>query len=1039
MIFKNATLLKIVQTVGIVSSLHTVSAKNIFNNGNGNGNGRGGDDIVTTGEVKCVPYQVEALMASDVLGAPDDDVGAPVDELSYKVCEMEPEYEGGISGMAYVINENEFPDGFFTAEDFEISETLLTMSAAVKKNGKYGRILAPAHGATLKKEKKEKKNKRKLRGSRQLSPTMGTSTLLVLYAIPLDASNDNRNAVQLQNDIFGIGTNPDPVNVRSQMLACSRGQLEYIPACGTPEQTCSHPLIANGVMEVPINNNVTGVASGTVVNWVTAEAQNLLGTDININSFTQIMIVAPDEVSWNGAAAWAYLPGRVSAFRDNYANRMGVQMHEFGHNIGLHHSGYGTASYADHSCIMGNPSYGDDGPQICWNAAKSWESGWYALDSSTVIPSTGGASYELVGVADWASNVYLSGHKVVLEIQDSSETQSFYVIYNRAKGPNAGVKFAKDEVTISTGQSRKVSWHQAGLGAPDTGLNDYPLFRKSNYNGGTQDLVVKVCGMTSGIEGNTPDLASVLIYLDDGLGGVLCPGEEPPSPTPNPTPNPTAGPPPPGTFMLACGSSAHWNGDCGGQTLAADTAERHEVRCCKDSVTNPGGGWYQYAGRGTICENVWGESEDSNGVCQHALHYGEALAMCADLGGRLCTSEELLAECTRGSGCSHDRDMIWSSTEVVPTPAPTTANPTTANPTTPNPTTANPTTSNPTTAQPTTSNPTTAQPTTANPTTAQPTTSNPTTAQPTPTTALGYYVAGGSSANVYAGVVEEADPSELHEVRCCSSTSLGNGWKQHTNCLAAGFDVWGESEINGVCNSAKTHAEAVEICNAVGARLCTKEELLADCPRGTGCQFDKELNWSSSPVLPCTSDASCDDGRLCTINTCGVNGKCTATPNPGCDTMSVVCGSSGSGACNNKPVLEADPNELHEVRCCSDTSLGNGWKQHTNCLTAGFDAWGESEINGVCNSAKTYTEAVNICGAVGARLCSKEELLADCPRGTGCNFDREYNWSSSAYTAPIGGEPLAIGGPAFTTSTGATAGFDMSTTTETFVTTESSE
>ena len=45
-------------------------------------------------------------------------------------------------------------------------------------------------------------------------------------------------------------------------------------------------------------------------------------------------------------------------------------MHEFGHNIGLHHSGYGTASYADHSCIMGNPSYGDDGPQICWNAAK---------------------------------------------------------------------------------------------------------------------------------------------------------------------------------------------------------------------------------------------------------------------------------------------------------------------------------------------------------------------------------------------------------------------------------------------------------------------------------------------------------------------------------------------------------------------------------------------------------------------------------------------------------------------------------------------
>lgn len=87
MYFKNATLKLL-----IISSLHAVGAKNIFNNGNGkgygngnngngNGNGNDGDDIVTTGEVKCVPYQVEALMASDVIGGPDEDGGAPVDEL----------------------------------------------------------------------------------------------------------------------------------------------------------------------------------------------------------------------------------------------------------------------------------------------------------------------------------------------------------------------------------------------------------------------------------------------------------------------------------------------------------------------------------------------------------------------------------------------------------------------------------------------------------------------------------------------------------------------------------------------------------------------------------------------------------------------------------------------------------------------------------------------------------------------------------------------------------------------------------------------
>ena len=74
---------------------------------------------------------------------------------------------------------------------------------------------------------------------------------------------------------------------------------------------------------------------------------------IDLYSFTQIMNVIPDEADWGGAAAWAYLPGQTSAFRNSYSWRMGVMVHEFGHNIGLHHSGFGTAEYADHSCMLG--------------------------------------------------------------------------------------------------------------------------------------------------------------------------------------------------------------------------------------------------------------------------------------------------------------------------------------------------------------------------------------------------------------------------------------------------------------------------------------------------------------------------------------------------------------------------------------------------------------------------------------------------------------------------------------------------------------
>ena len=94
--------------------------------------------------------------------------------------------------------------------------------------------------------------------------------------------------------------------------------------------------------------------------------------------------------------------------------------------------------------------------------------------------------------------------------------------------------------------------------------------------------------------------------------------------------------------------------------------------------------------------------------------------------------------------------------------------------------------------------------------------------------------------------------------------------------------------------------------------------------------------------------------------------------------MAVVCGSTASAACNGNPVLESDPNELHEVRCCSYTNLGGGWMKKSGC-----NVWGESDPAGVCNSEKTFDEAFEICNAVGARLCTKEELLADCTRGTG--------------------------------------------------------
>merc|ERR1712007_152699 len=244
----------------------------------------------------------------------------------------------------------------------------------------------------------------------------------------------------------------------------------------------------------------------------------------------------------------------------------------------------------------------------------------------------------------------------------------------------------------------------------------------------------------------------------------------------------------------------------------------------------------------------------------------------------------------------------------------------------------------------------------------------------------------------------EADVEEKHEVRCCTDSldniTGGDNWNKRSGC-----NVWGESHINGVCHAQKTFAEAENICSGVGARLCTKEELENDCPRGTGCNFDREQNWSSTPVTPCTDNASCEDGDSCTDNTCGNDGKCTSVISPTCSTKSIVCGST-AGNCRqsatNDPVQEASPNESHEVRCCREGPSGNWNRKYGSCAS---NIYGESSFSGGvgCVHSATYDEAQQICSNAGGRLCTAAELLADCTRGSGCSHDHDYIWSSSPY------------------------------------------
>jgi len=93
---------------------------------------------------------------------------------------------------------------------------------------------------------------------------------------------------------------------------CSNGALIFEPTTG--------PNVNNGVITVTTSNNLNGMAwqdCGTIA----TNGANALGIS---RDFT--MIVCPDVVNFDGAAAWGNLPGSVSWYQSQYASAPIVQV-----------------------------------------------------------------------------------------------------------------------------------------------------------------------------------------------------------------------------------------------------------------------------------------------------------------------------------------------------------------------------------------------------------------------------------------------------------------------------------------------------------------------------------------------------------------------------------------------------------------------------------------------------------------------------------------------------------------------------------------
>jgi len=307
---------------------------------------------------------------------------------------------------------------------------LIEYTTTSDDNSRVGGVEAPLRGSKPMKQDR-----------RRLASTTGILNTLVVRVNALD--NSPPAATALSEDIFN-----DEYCLKSQYARCSYNQLqiqEYIPGDGIS----SIPTLPNapGVVDVFVDANAEGNTTPIIQAAANAELQKLFGVSNPGTLFDIVLFCMPPGIgNW---LAYAYIGRWDSYYNNDWCQAMSAQMHEVGHNIGLHHSGQyegadSVQEYGDQSDMMGFSYRNDDTPKMCFNPAKSWQLGWYAEKQIDIDPSTDLSfepiSLKLNGVVDYEDDT--EDRYIVVKVGD------FYIGFNRATSFNSGVLEAGNQVTV---------------------------------------------------------------------------------------------------------------------------------------------------------------------------------------------------------------------------------------------------------------------------------------------------------------------------------------------------------------------------------------------------------------------------------------------------------------------------------------------------------------------------------------------------------------------------------------------------------------